>query len=95
MLAASCEQLRDIAERYVESIAALAPPQTARITDKMPANIRFAGLIHTILPNARMIHARRNAVDTCVSIFSLHFAASSRGHTISPNWDDTIARTRG
>jgi tetratricopeptide (TPR) repeat protein len=74
MLASSCERLRELAERYVNALAALAPPGTARITDKMPANVRFAGLIHMILPNARMIHARRDAVDTCVSIFSLHFA---------------------
>lgn len=74
MIAADCDRLREIARRYVEALAALAPPGTARITDKMPANVRFAGLIHTILPNARMIHARRNAVDTCMSIFSIHFA---------------------
>jgi tetratricopeptide (TPR) repeat protein len=74
MLAAECDRLREIARRYVEALATLAPPGTARITDKMPANVRFAGLIHTILPNARMIHARRNPVDTCMSIFSIHFA---------------------
>ncbi|HTC30311.1 MAG TPA: sulfotransferase, partial [Candidatus Acidoferrum sp.] len=74
MLAADCDRLREIARRYVEALAAMATPGTIRVTDKMPANVRFAGLIHTILPNARMIHARRNAVDTCVSIFSIHFS---------------------
>jgi tetratricopeptide (TPR) repeat protein len=74
MIAASCDRLREIAERYVDALTALAPAGVARVTDKMPANVRFAGLIHTILPNARMIHARRKPLDTCISIFSLHFA---------------------
>ncbi|HTA40550.1 MAG TPA: sulfotransferase [Candidatus Acidoferrales bacterium] len=73
MLAASCDRLREIAQRYLSALARLAPAAT-NITDKMPANVRLAGLIHTILPNARMIHARRNPVDNCLSIFSLHFA---------------------
>jgi tetratricopeptide (TPR) repeat protein len=38
-----------------------------RITDKMPANFLALGLIHLMLPNARIVHVRRNAVDTCVS----------------------------
>jgi tetratricopeptide (TPR) repeat protein len=45
----------------------------ARITDKMPANFRFIGLIRLILPNARIIHTRRNAADTCLSCFSKSF----------------------
>jgi tetratricopeptide (TPR) repeat protein len=44
------------------------------VTDKMPSNFRFAGLIHLALPNARIIHTRRNPVDTCVSCFSTLFA---------------------
>jgi tetratricopeptide (TPR) repeat protein len=75
MLAASCERMREIAERYLAALEKIAPRGVARVTDKMPGNVRFAGLIHTILPNARMIHARRNPVDNCVSIFSIHFAS--------------------
>jgi sulfotransferase family protein len=39
----------------------------------MPANFRFVGLIHLALPNARIIHARRDPVDTCLSCFAQHF----------------------
>ena len=35
----------------------------------------FAGLIHLALPKARIIHARRTAVDTCFSCFSKLFAS--------------------
>ncbi len=65
-------ELRAIGARYVERVRALAPT-AARITDKMPGNFRFAGLIHLALPNARIIHVRRDPVDTCLSCFSILF----------------------
>jgi tetratricopeptide (TPR) repeat protein len=45
-----------------------------RVTDKMPQNFLLAGLIHLALPNARIIHAVRDPVDTCVSCFATLFA---------------------
>ncbi|MBI1887164.1 MAG: sulfotransferase [Nitrosomonadales bacterium] len=44
-----------------------------RITDKMPANFQAVGLIHLMLPNAKIIHVKRNPVDTCISCFSKLF----------------------
>jgi hypothetical protein len=41
-----------------------------RIVDKSLPNFMHLGLIHLALPNARFIHARRSAVDTCLSCFS-------------------------
>jgi tetratricopeptide (TPR) repeat protein len=64
--------LRELGTRYVESVRALAPA-AARITDKMPVNFRLLGLIHLALPNARIIHARRDPVDTCLSCFARAF----------------------
>ncbi len=43
------------------------------ITDKMPQNFRFIGLIHMLMPNAKIIHCRRNPVDTCLSNFRILF----------------------
>ncbi|MDA8654261.1 sulfotransferase [Alphaproteobacteria bacterium] len=43
-------------------------------TDKMPNNFRHIGLIHLILPNAKIIDARRNALDCCFSGFKQLFA---------------------
>jgi len=45
----------------------------ARITDKMPGNFQFIGLIHVMLPNAKIIHVKRNPLDTCISCFSRLF----------------------
>jgi tetratricopeptide (TPR) repeat protein len=47
----------------------------SRIIDKMPTNFLYAGLIHLMLPNARIIHCRRDPLDTCVSCYSKHFIA--------------------
>jgi tetratricopeptide (TPR) repeat protein len=43
--------------------------------DKMPNNFRHLGLIHLILPNAKIIDARRNAMACCFSNFKQLFAA--------------------
>ena len=43
------------------------------ITDKMPSNFFAVGLIHLMLPNAKIIHVRRNPADTCLSCFTRLF----------------------
>ena len=43
------------------------------ITDKMPYNFLHVGLIKTVLPRAKVIHCRRNPMDTCYSIFKNYF----------------------
>jgi len=45
-----------------------------RVTDKMLSNFLYAGLIRVMLPHARVIHVRRNPVDTCLSCFTYLFA---------------------
>ena len=57
------------------------PPGTRRVVDKMPTNYRFIGLMRKLFPNGRIVHIRRNAVDTCLSIyfqrFSIHAAPAT------------------
>lgn len=67
------EALRAFGAAYVARLRGLAPA-AARVVDKMPANFRFAGLIHRALPNARIIHVRRDPVDTCMSCYAQLFA---------------------
>jgi tetratricopeptide (TPR) repeat protein len=71
--------IRDLGARYLTDTTRLATTAT-RITDKMPANFRFVGLIHLALPNATIIHAVRDPVDTCLSCFSKLFSAG-QNHT--------------
>jgi tetratricopeptide (TPR) repeat protein len=77
------EGLKKIGTRYVASLRPLLPEAAQncqRVTDKMPSNYYFAGLIHLALPNAKIIHTVRDPVDTCVSCFSKLFAAE-QNHT--------------
>jgi tetratricopeptide (TPR) repeat protein len=58
-----------------------------RVTDKMPFNFLWLGLIHLVFPRARIVHCRRNPIDTCLSIYSRHFThpwdfASDRGDLV-------------
>ena len=71
--------IRAIGARYLAQIRELAP-EAFHITDKMPSNYYFAGLIHLALPNARIIHTMRDPVDTCISCFSKLFTAEQH-HT--------------
>lgn len=68
----SDEDLRTLGALYLDKLLQRAP-RARRITDKMPANFMFAGLIHLALPNAAIIHAVRDPLDTCVSCFATHF----------------------
>jgi tetratricopeptide (TPR) repeat protein len=45
----------------------------SRVTDKMPFNFLWAGLIHRAFPHATFIHCRRTPVDTALSIHQTHF----------------------
>ena len=76
----SGSELRQIGARYVDAIRALAPA-AERVADKMPWNFHFPGLIHLAMPNARIIHARRDPVDTCLSCFSILFDGDSNRYT--------------
>jgi tetratricopeptide (TPR) repeat protein len=60
------------ADDYVAGLRQRAP-QARHITDKMPGNFWFIGLIHAMLPNAKIIHVNRNPVDTCLSCFTKLF----------------------
>jgi len=71
--------LQRIGAAYVEDVSKLAPGRE-RVTDKMPSNYYFAGLIRLALPNAKIIHIVRDPVDTCVSCFSKLFSAG-QNHT--------------
>lgn len=48
-------------------------PKATRVTDKMPFNFLWAGLIHLAFPRATIIHCCRAAIDTALSIHQTHF----------------------
>jgi tetratricopeptide (TPR) repeat protein len=72
-------QFAALGSRYLAEIAPLRRGR-ARFTDKLPNNFSHVGLIHSMLPNATIIDARRHPMDACFSTFRQHFAA---GQTFS------------
>ena len=54
---------------YLRVLRAIGP-DAVRVTDKMPFNFLWVGLVHLLLPRARVVHCRRNPIDTCLSIYS-------------------------
>jgi Flp pilus assembly protein TadD len=63
---------RQLADYYLKKIRVFSSDATV-ITDKMPHNFLHIGLIALILPEARIIHCRRNPLDNCFSIYSNNF----------------------
>lgn len=56
------------------------PPARCYI-DKNPLNFRYLNLINALFPNARIVHCRRGARDTALSLWSQHFAHPDLGFT--------------
>ncbi len=61
-----------LGQHYLDAVRPLAGTHR-RLVDKMPSNFLFAGLLHRILPDARIIHVRRDAADTCLSCYTKLF----------------------
>lgn len=66
---------RAAAKAYIDHLKELAPGARC-VTDKLTTNFLRLGTIHRLLPQARIIHCRRNALDTCVSVYFTRFAGS-------------------
>ncbi|MBL4906731.1 MAG: sulfotransferase [Sneathiella sp.] len=64
--------IQDLGNDYIRQLKAL-PTKASFVVDKMPQNFLYVGLIKLILPQAKIIHCRRAAEDTCLSIFKKHF----------------------
>ena len=60
--------------RYIEHTRIHRPQGRPHFIDKMPNNFHYVGLIHAILPNAKIIDARRHPMGACFSAFKQHFA---------------------
>ncbi|MBD8897762.1 tetratricopeptide repeat-containing sulfotransferase family protein [Rhodanobacter sp. DHG33] len=70
--ALSDEALRRLGEAYMERAWRHAP-QATHVTDKLPANFLHVGMIHRMLPHAKIIHAMRDPMDSCFSCYARLF----------------------
>jgi len=78
------ERFRELGEGYIESTR-IQRSDTPFFIDKMPNNFQHIGLIHLILPNAKIIDARRHPMACCFSGFKQLFA---RGQTFTYSLED-------
>ncbi len=74
----SDDELRALGDRYLQSTSVQRKTDAPFFIDKNPNNWLHAGLIHLILPNARIIDARRHPMSCCFSAFKQHFARGNR-----------------
>ena len=72
--------LRALGQQYIEQTRVQRKTSAPYFIDKMPNNFAHTGLIHLILPNAKIIDARRHPMGCCFSGFKQHFA---RGQTFT------------
>jgi hypothetical protein len=68
------EDLINLAQSYLHLLQSEAG-DFPRITDKMPLNYQNIGHIHATFPKAKILHIRRNPIDTCLSIYATHFGS--------------------
>jgi tetratricopeptide (TPR) repeat protein len=73
-------QFTEMGQSYLDSTAVQRVSDTPRFLDKMPNNFSHVGLINLILPNAKIIDARRHPMDCCFSGYKQLFA-SGQGFT--------------
>jgi tetratricopeptide (TPR) repeat protein len=66
-------ELRRLGERYLHLAHYHRKTERPYFTDKNPANWRYVGLIHTILPNAKIVDVRRNPLDCCFANYAQHY----------------------
>jgi hypothetical protein len=68
-----------ISEAYMNLITNLARSagMQTRVTNKLPLNFRFLGLLYLLFPKAKFIHCMRHPLDTCLSIYFQWFG---KGH---------------
>ena len=75
----------ELGQQYLDRTRAQRKTDAPRFIDKMPNNFLHLGLIQLMLPNAKIIDARRHPLACCFSGFKQHFA---RGQNFSYSLDD-------
>ena len=78
------EALLDFRNRYLGALEKNANDRSI-VTDKMPENFKYVGLILLAFPEAKIVHVKRNPAATCWSNYKHYFAAKGLGHCYELN----------
>jgi tetratricopeptide (TPR) repeat protein len=79
------DELRALGEQYLRRTRIYRKTERRLFIDKMPNNFLHIGMIQSILPNAKIIDARRHPLGCCFSNFKQFYA---RGHRFSYGLSD-------
>jgi tetratricopeptide (TPR) repeat protein len=74
VLALDADARRELGEDYLKRASVQRRTERPYFVDKLPNNWLFVPLIHLLLPNAKIIDARRHPLGCCLSNFRQHFA---------------------
>jgi tetratricopeptide (TPR) repeat protein len=75
-------QLQAWGNEYLQRAARRVRVET-RFVDKLPMNFKLLGLIHLVFPNAKIIHMKRDPVDTCWSCYTQYFGSAALAFTFN------------
>ena len=81
------EHLITLRNLYINRSKNLIPGDKTIITDKLPHNFLYIGLIKQLLPESKIIHIQRNKMDNCFSIYSKLFVGKMDWHF---DWQSTL-----
>ena len=84
-------RVTQVAAAYLDALGTHGEASSVRITDKLPGNFNFLGLIGTLFPRARIVHCRRSPMDVGMSLFTRPF---TDGHEYSYRLSDIAAEFR-
>lgn len=68
------DEIRALGAEYIGRTRVQRKTRRPFFIDKMPNNSQHVGFIHLILPNAKIIDARRHPMASCFAAFKQHFA---------------------
>lgn len=72
----SAQQMEELAADYLKYIDELNTEGILHVTDKLPQNFLFLGMISRMFPESKIIHCMRNPIDTCLSCYFQNFGAA-------------------
>ncbi len=81
---ANTNNLLDFREKYLFQLQKLSN-KNPFVTDKMPQNFRFLGLLAAAFPEAKIVHVKRDPAALCWANYKQYFATKSLGYSYSIN----------
>jgi len=83
----NAKMILDFRQRYLEALKKRSDGRSI-VTDKMPQNFLYVGLIFSAFPDAKVIHVNRDPAATCWSNYKHYFIDKDLGYCY--NLDDTV-----